>query len=53
MGEGQAWIFTRFNPWSVIFFLFYLNDLPKITTKNTKFILYADDTNTVETNPSP
>jgi hypothetical protein len=30
----------------------YINDLPKITTKNTKFIVYADDTSTLVTNPS-
>jgi len=51
MGEGQPRIFTRFNSWSIIFFC--LSDLPKITTKNTKFILYADDTSAIQTNPSP
>ena len=54
MGEGQPRIFTRFNSWSIIFFLFfYLNDLPKITTKNTKFILNSNDTSTIQTNPIP
>lgn len=27
--------------------------MPKITIKNTKFILYADDTSTIVTNPTP
>jgi hypothetical protein len=27
-----------------LFLLFSMNDLPKITTKNVKFILYADNT---------
>jgi hypothetical protein len=35
------------------FFLFCLNDLPKITTKSTKLILYADDTSMTVTNPRP
>jgi hypothetical protein len=35
------------------FFIFYSNNLPKITTKNTKFILYVDDTSTIVTNANP
>ena len=31
---------------------FYINDLPKITTKNAKFTLYADDTSIRVTNSS-
>jgi hypothetical protein len=27
--------------------------VPKITTKNTEFIIYADDISTLVTNPSP
>lgn len=36
-----------------LFFLFCINELPKITTKNVKLVLNADDTNIVVTNHSP
>ena len=36
-----------------LFFLFYINDLPKITTKNAKLSPYSDDTSVIVTNPSP
>jgi hypothetical protein len=35
-----------------LFFLFYINDLPKITTKNAKLFPYADDTSIIVTNLS-
>jgi len=31
----------------------YINDLPSITAKNAKLVLYADDTSFIITNPSP
>ena len=36
-----------------LFILFYTTDLPEITTKNAKFILYADDTSIIVNYPSP
>jgi hypothetical protein len=33
--------------------LLYINDLPIVTAKNTKLVLYADDTSFIITNPSP
>jgi hypothetical protein len=36
-----------------LFFLLYINDLPTVTTKNAKLVLYADDTSFIITNPSP
>jgi hypothetical protein len=36
-----------------LFFLFYVNDLPKITTKKVKLVLNADDTSIIATNRSP
>jgi len=35
------------------FFLFYINDLPKITNKNAKLFPYAYYTSIIVTNPSP
>jgi hypothetical protein len=35
-----------------LFFLLYINDLPKIPTNKTKIILYADDTSVIASNPS-
>jgi hypothetical protein len=32
-----------------LFFLFYINDLPKILTKNNNMVLYADDTSIIIT----
>jgi hypothetical protein len=36
----------------LVYYFFYINDVPKITTKNAKCTLYADDTSTIVTNPS-
>jgi hypothetical protein len=36
----------------LLFFL-YINDLPQITNKNSKIILYADDTSLIISNPNP
>lgn len=38
---------------SPLFFLFYINLLPKIKTKNAKLILHPDDTGIIVTNPGP
>ena len=35
------------------FFLLYINDLPIVTAKNAKLVLYVDDTTLIVTNPSP
>jgi hypothetical protein len=35
-----------------LFFLLYVNDLPKITTNKANIILYADDTSVIVSNPS-
>jgi hypothetical protein len=35
-----------------IFFLTYINDLPKLATIGTKILLYADDTSIIVTNPN-
>jgi len=37
---------------SPLLFLLYVNDLPKVTTKNAKLVLHADDTSFIITNPS-
>jgi hypothetical protein len=34
-------------------FLLYISDLPTVTAKNAKLVLYADDTSFIITNPSP
>jgi len=34
------------------FFLLFINDLPKITTKNAKFVLYAGDSSIIISNLS-
>ena len=36
-----------------LFFLFYINDLPKITTKNAKFVPHAEGTSTIVNILSP
>jgi hypothetical protein len=36
-----------------LLFLLFINDLPSVTAKNAKLVLYADDTSFVITNPSP
>ena len=38
---------------SPLFFLLYINDMPTVTAKNAKLLLYADDTSLIITNPSP
>jgi hypothetical protein len=38
---------------SPLFFLLYINDLPTVTAKNAKLLLYADDTSLIITNHSP
>jgi hypothetical protein len=35
-----------------LFFLLYINDLPKIPTNKAKIIIYADDTSVITSNPS-
>lgn len=35
-----------------LFFLLYINDLPKITSTDAKIFLYADDTSLIVTNPN-
>jgi hypothetical protein len=36
-----------------LLFLLCINDLPTITAKNAKLVLYADDTSFIITHPSP
>jgi len=36
----------------LLFFLFYINNLCKIAAKDTKIVLYADDTRIIVTNPN-
>jgi hypothetical protein len=36
-----------------LLFLLYINDLPLVTAKHAKLVLYADDTSFIITNPSP
>jgi len=36
-----------------LFFLLYINNLSTVTAKNSKLVLYADDTSLIITNPSP
>jgi hypothetical protein len=36
-----------------LLFLLYINDLPTVTAKNAKLVLYADDTSCIITNSSP
>ena len=38
---------------SPLLFLLYINDLPTVTVKNAKLVLYADDTSLIITNPGP
>ena len=33
-------------------FLLYINDLPEVTAKNAKLVIYADDTSLIVTSPS-
>ena len=36
-----------------LLFLLYINDLPQLTNVNSKFVLFADDTSVIITNPDP
>jgi hypothetical protein len=36
-----------------LLFLLYINDLPTVTAKNSKLVLYADDTSLIITSSSP
>jgi hypothetical protein len=36
-----------------MFFLLYINDVPTVTAKSAKLVLYADATSFIITNPSP
>jgi len=36
----------------LVHYFFYKKDMPKMTTKNPKYTLYADDTSIIVTNPS-
>jgi len=36
-----------------LLFLLYINNLPQITNVNSKFVLFADDTSVIITNPDP
>ena len=38
---------------TTLLFLLYINDLPQITNVNSKFVLFADDTSMITTNPDP
>jgi hypothetical protein len=38
------WSSAGFNSWTSVFFLFHINDLPKIINKDNNMVLYADDT---------
>ena len=38
---------------ALYFFLLYINDLPTVTAKNAKLVLYVDDTSLIITSPSP
>jgi hypothetical protein len=43
MGIDQKWCPSGFDSWPLVFFFFYINDLPKIITKNNSTVLFADD----------
>jgi hypothetical protein len=38
------WCPTGLDTGSFIFFLLYINDLPKVINKNNNMVLFADDT---------
>ena len=42
---------ARFNPWTT-FFLLYMNDLP-LSSSNSRFIIFADDTNILFSHRDP
>jgi hypothetical protein len=44
MGTDQLWLSSGFHSWPLVFFLFYINELPKIITKNNSMVFFADDT---------
>jgi hypothetical protein len=49
---NKTWCPPRLNTWPTAFLL-YVNDLPKITDKNSKIVLFADDTSINITSPNP
>ena len=48
MGNDQKRFTSRFNSRSPVFLL-YINDPPKIITKNNSMVLFADDTSLLTT----
>lgn len=38
---------------SSLFFLIYINDVPTLSNRNTKILLYADDTSIIVNSPNP
>jgi len=61
MGTCQAWCTTGFNSrpfalfiiYTYIYIYIYINDLPTVTAKSDKLVLYADNASFIFTNPSP
>jgi len=49
LGVILQWNMPLINYWIIVLFI---NDLPKITTKNAKLVLYADDTSIIVSNLS-
>jgi len=52
MGQNKTCCSSRFNT-CPLFFLIYINDLRNVIADPSKLILFADDTSSIITNPSP